>query len=222
MRDAPGRGGDAGLGGQAFGQVLVHGDGAGQVAGAGIGDAHQVQGGLDPAVLPAGAWRARKAASAPAPELQHSGAELALALPAPPGLDLREVGGGVVHPPPRLGPGGPRRGPPARRTSPPGRNRGPPGPSGGPGSAVASAIMTPEDRDTFRSGLSPPAMTTIFIDRSSFFPSFSLLRYARGSRRDTSLDSFSHTERYFITGMEKSQPRPAGRRKSGIDKSGGM
>ncbi len=54
LQRAPFRGGDVGRD-DALGQVLVHGDGAAEVARAGVGDAEQVERRLHPSVLAAGA-----------------------------------------------------------------------------------------------------------------------------------------------------------------------
>ena len=63
------------------------------MAGPGVGDAHQVKGGLHPAVFPAGAVEAQKHHIRQPARLQHTGAELAFAASGPGGLHRRQVRG---------------------------------------------------------------------------------------------------------------------------------
>ena len=82
---------DAQGGHQAFGQVLIHGDGAAQVVRPGEGDAEGFQGGLDPAVLAAVAVEGQEHDVRLLAQLQHAYAEVALALPLAFCFDLLQI-----------------------------------------------------------------------------------------------------------------------------------
>ena len=90
---------------QALGEVLVHGQGGAHIPRAGVGDAHEVKGGLDPAVLPAGAVEGQEDHIGGLAQLQHAGAELVGAVPRPGGPDCFQVGGLGVHLLPPVGDG---------------------------------------------------------------------------------------------------------------------
>lgn len=80
-----------------LGQVLIHGDSAAQVAGAGIGNAHQLQGGLHFAVLAAGAVESQEHNVRHLAQLQHVRAEHAPAVPRAAGTHLVQIGSLPAH-----------------------------------------------------------------------------------------------------------------------------
>ena len=82
----------------ALGQVLIHGDGGAQVVGPGIGDAHEVQSGLHPAVLAAGPVEGQEHHVRLSAQLQHPRSKLAGAPVSARGLHLLQVGGHPAHP----------------------------------------------------------------------------------------------------------------------------
>ncbi|MPM85240.1 hypothetical protein SDC9_132318 [bioreactor metagenome] len=77
--------GRARRGHQTLGQVFIHGDGRAQIARAGVGNAHEVKGGLHPAVLPAGSVQGKKHNIRHGAKLQHALSEHARALQPPGG-----------------------------------------------------------------------------------------------------------------------------------------
>ena len=91
----PGGGHQAGH--QSLGHVLIHGDGGGQAARPGVGHAQQVQGGLDAAVLPAGAVEGQEHHVGSGAQLQHPGANGGGALVFPAPAHLVQVGGLGAH-----------------------------------------------------------------------------------------------------------------------------
>ena len=80
----------------ALGQVFIHGNGAAQIARASVGDAQQLQRGLDLAVLAAGAVEGQEHCVRHAAQRQHAGAELTVATARAGGLHLLQVGGLTV------------------------------------------------------------------------------------------------------------------------------
>ncbi len=98
-------GGDHLVGHQPLGQILVHGDGGGQIAGAGVGHAQQIQGGLDAAVLAAGPVQAQIHRIRLLAQLQHPGPDGGGILPLSAGPDLLQVGCLTAHRFERVGDG---------------------------------------------------------------------------------------------------------------------
>ena len=86
-------GGNDLVGHHALGQVLVHGNGRGQIARSGIGHAQQIQGSLDAAILPAGAVKGQVYNIRPGTQLQHPGANGGGALILAAGAHLLQVRG---------------------------------------------------------------------------------------------------------------------------------
>ena len=76
---------------QPLGQVLVHSDGAAQIARPGVGNPHQLQGRLDSAVLAAGAVEGQEHQLRHLAQLQHMGAEHTPAVSRAAGAHLLQV-----------------------------------------------------------------------------------------------------------------------------------
>ena len=93
----PLRGQDAAAVHHHFRNGLIHGHPAAERAGAGIGHAHQVQGGLNLAVLPIGAVEAQENTISQGTDFQHVFAQTAGALELPGGLHRFQVRSGLFN-----------------------------------------------------------------------------------------------------------------------------